>query len=112
LPCAVKKCARKAPLCRAPENMRTAKIETYGNHRFSRSEYELLARNRWMVLGFVAPPALGLVLPFFKNHKFDMYTRYQTGKHYMMREIQIMLCSCLSHVKTFLVSTTWSKHHK
>jgi hypothetical protein len=28
----------KAPLCRAPENMRTAKIETHGNHRFSRSE--------------------------------------------------------------------------
>jgi hypothetical protein len=27
----------KAPLCRAPENMRTAKIETHGNHRFSRS---------------------------------------------------------------------------
>jgi hypothetical protein len=26
----------KAPLCRAPENMRTAKIETHGNHRFSR----------------------------------------------------------------------------
>jgi hypothetical protein len=28
----------KAPLCRAPENMRTAKIEMHGNHHFSRSE--------------------------------------------------------------------------
>jgi hypothetical protein len=37
LPCAVENAHDKAPLCRAPENMRTAKIETHGNHRFSRS---------------------------------------------------------------------------
>jgi hypothetical protein len=30
----------KAPLCRAPENMRTAKIETHGNHRFSLLVYD------------------------------------------------------------------------
>jgi hypothetical protein len=38
LPCAVENAHGKASLCRAPENMRTAKIETHGNHRFSRSE--------------------------------------------------------------------------
>jgi hypothetical protein len=38
LPCAVENAHGKAPLCRAPENMRTAKIETHGNHRFSRGE--------------------------------------------------------------------------
>jgi hypothetical protein len=35
LPCAME----NAPLCRAPENMCTAKIETHGNHRFSGSDF-------------------------------------------------------------------------
>jgi hypothetical protein len=38
LPCAVENAHGKAPLCRAPENMRTAKIETHGNHHFSGSD--------------------------------------------------------------------------
>jgi hypothetical protein len=37
LPCAVENAHDKASLCRAPENMRTAKIETHGNYHFSRS---------------------------------------------------------------------------
>jgi hypothetical protein len=36
LPCAVENAHDKAPLCRAPENMRMTKIEMHGNHRFFR----------------------------------------------------------------------------
>jgi hypothetical protein len=34
LPCAVENAHGKAPLCCAPENMSTAKIEMHDNHRF------------------------------------------------------------------------------
>jgi hypothetical protein len=34
LPCAVENAHGKAPLCYAPENMCTAKIEMHDNHRF------------------------------------------------------------------------------
>jgi hypothetical protein len=36
LSCVVENAHNKAPLCRATENMRTAKIGTHGNHHFSR----------------------------------------------------------------------------
>jgi hypothetical protein len=52
LPCAVENAHGKASLCRAPENMCMAKIETHRNHRFSCSDarfwdWEALGNSRW-----------------------------------------------------------------